>query len=165
MSNDPPFFSESCTEHEMVREADGSLAYYNRSWKFSEQRFTEMDAGLYCSAWQPGKCTLDVPQFPVYEFGLLGFVDTDYESYEIRWTNLNIAGVDYMEAVWVGARQPLTEGTPEYDDWYRKVESVMAEKLPNFNMRRLGNIVHNSECLYSLTPDSSITEDGFVSSA
>ena len=72
----------------------------------------------------------------------MSIVDTDYENYEIRFSKANIAGIDYMEAVWVGAREPHEPGTDDYELWYARVELAMLKYLPDFELRRLSPIKH-----------------------
>ena len=75
-------------------------------------------------------------------------IDTDYENYEIRFSKANFAGVDYMEAVWIGARKPLRMGSNDYQEWYALVEQRMAELIPSYAMRRLSLIRQSPMCMY-----------------
>ena len=75
-------------------------------------------------------------------------IDTDYENYEIRFSKANFAGVDYMEAVWIGARKPLRMGSSDYQEWYDLVEQRMAELIPSYEMRRLSLVRQSPMCMY-----------------
>ncbi len=80
-----------------------------------------MDRQWICSSWEPAKCAIEFI-WEGYALGSMHVIDTDYENYEIRFSKANFAGVDYMEAVWVGARKPLRMGSSDYQEWYDLVE-------------------------------------------
>ena len=107
MSNDLPFFTEYCNQDEVHLEDDGSYTFYSRWYNPRTGYFGEMDRPYKCSAWSnSGKCAIEfVPGD--YTLGRLQVVDTDYDSYFIHFSKATFAGIDYMEAVWIGAREPL----------------------------------------------------------
>ena len=147
MSNDLPWYTDryTCAQDEVRKEADGTYRFYSRSYSLLTGREGEMDRDFICSNWEPGKCAIEFI-WQGYSLGAQLMVDTDYENYEIRYSSASFAGVPYMEAVWVGARQPFEEGTPEYEAWYDMVTQKMAEKLPSVPMVDLGYIKHTPDC-------------------
>ena len=152
MSNNLPWFTESCAQDEIRLESDGTYTFYSRWNNLSDGYDGEMDRRIICSNWESGRCAIEFLKWD-YTLGAQLVVDTDYESYEIRFSKATFMGIDYMEAVWVGAREPLSEGTPEYDAWYDKVSSKMEKYLPSYPMYKLSAIEHNPECEYQLSTD------------
>ena len=151
MSNDLPWYEDwfTCAQDELEKQADGSYRYLSRWYNLRDGRHDDMDANFKCSAWEAGKCAIEFLPGD-YSLGAMLMVDTDYESYEIKYSSASFAGIDYMEAIWVSARQPLQEGTPEYDAWYDVVTQKMAQYIPNTPMTDLGYIRHTDDCVYTL---------------
>ena len=129
--------------------------FYARSYELSTGEFTNMDRPFKCSQWNSGKCAIEFA-WNAYFLGGMSIVDTDYDDFEIRFSKANIAGVDWMEAVWIGAREPHKFGTPGWNLWYKKVQLALLKYLPMFDMRRLGWIEHDKEkCKYQLNATES----------
>ena len=105
MSNDLPWYEDwfTCAQDELEKQADGSYRYLSRWYNLKDGRHDDMDANFKCSAWEAGKCAIEFLPGD-YSLGAMLMVDTDYESYEIRYSSASFAGIDYMEAIWVSAR-------------------------------------------------------------
>ena len=80
-----------------------------------------MDRKFICSAWEPAKCAIEFI-WQGYGVGAMHIVDTDYENYAIRFSKVNFAGINWMEAIWVDSRVPLEEGTQDYINFVAMIE-------------------------------------------
>ena len=149
MSNDLPFFTETCGQLQIKENSVGETWFYSRSYSISRDRYLEMDRQFLCSQWEPGKCAIEFI-WEGYDLGAMHIVDTDYDNYAIRFSKATWAGIDYMEAIWVDAREPLEEGTQEHDDFVALITEKIAEYIPSFKMDRLSTIKQSTDCRYQL---------------
>ena len=149
MSNNLPFFTDECAQTEIRKTSRTDMEFASRWYETDTGKFHNMDRKFICSTWEPARCAIELI-WEGYTPGAITIVDTDYENYEIRYSMPMFAGINYMEAIWVSARKPLTEGTAEYDEWYALVSAAMATHIPEYPMHKLSVIKHPSNCKYSL---------------
>ena len=150
MSNDLPWFTEQCGQSEIEVLSDGSLYYKNRWYDIDTGESSDMDRAITCSIYRPADCRIAL-FWEAYWSGTIQIISTDYTSYAIEYSYAEAANIDYMQAVWVYSRDPLVEGTTEFDTFYATIEAEMADKLPKFKMRHLSVVEQDTiNCVYSL---------------
>ena len=150
MSNDLPFFTEQCGQSEVEILSNGNLYYKNRWYDIAEAEADDMDVDMTCSKYRPADCRIAL-FWEAYWLGTLQVIATDYTSYSIEYSYAEAANIGYMTAIWAYSRTPLVYGTADFDSWYATIESEIDSKLPNFKMRHLSVVEHDSvNCVYSL---------------
>ena len=77
-------------------------------------------------------------------------LETDYTSYSIVYSCSGIvADAIILEYLWILTRDPLVEGTPAFDTMQTYAHSVIASKVPSYDLsllqvtRQAGNCVYN----------------------
>ena len=120
MSNDLPFGPVECQTMGIDTKADGSLESFSEWWDLDKKRFYDMNSPMACSTWESGKCAnsffLPNSTQPNAEY-----VATDYETFFIMSSCIDIAGIGYMQAIWAGSKTAYAEDSIEYKDFYDKI--------------------------------------------
>ena len=144
MSNDLPFFTEECGQYQI----DDDM-FYARWFNTKTQRVGNMDAGFRCSNWNAGDCQLEISP-GMWSIGSFQFAFVDYEDFFVAYSVADMAGISFMESVWIGSRTAYKQGTDEFVDFKDRVSLVMDALMPTYPMSKLGVVKHTDQCEYTL---------------
>ena len=97
---------------------------------------------------RPGHCGVQFFSFLTTEYNY-DVISTDYDTYTIINNRKFYPDKTFKrEYMWILTREPLIEGTKEFDEMERKTYGIITEKLPSFNLDTLKTIKHHKRCKY-----------------